>query len=219
MHIRLITRKFCAVLTVALIIFSLPANATTPITTRTILCENPIGSSTYLPGGYVPADRAGTQDDGYSGVVRLTFRIGQNIELNEVVWIRDEERVSTSDVKEGGKILRGFANSEVKRFDVTWMRGTSVVILVKQLETEMPFVAYAEIKAGFGLDKLSSFLAQCTVVDPKANIEEATTKALTRVNEWRKAIDEAALETANAVDAATAVADNAVSVIAPPPKN
>ena len=47
--------------------------AATPV--KNLLCFYPIGASTYLPGGRVPASAGGTVEDAYTGVLRLSLRV------------------------------------------------------------------------------------------------------------------------------------------------
>lgn len=182
---------------------------------RYLICQEPTGSSTYLPGGLVPAERAGTVHDSFSGVLSLTIAADPEAKLLDATWIRESSIVSTIDPAEGAKIRSGYSDPEIKRFDIDWQRGSSATILIKGLGSGAPFVAYADIKAGFGLDKVSSFAAGCAEFTSAVEADKAMSDALTEVS-VQEIIKQAAAQAAvEAVDA-TVSASNAASSPAKP---
>jgi hypothetical protein len=166
-----------------------------------LVCERPSGSSTYLPGGVVPVERAGTGYDAFSGVLNLAVTSDPATKLLDATWIRESSKISTSDPAEGGRIRAGYADPDVKRFDIDWQRGSSVTMLLKGLGSGTPVVAYADIKAGFGLDKVSSFIAVCAEFASKAEVDAEVKDALIRVKEYDAIMEASAREAEAAVDA------------------
>ena len=146
-------------------------------------------------------ERAGTGYDAFSGVLNLTLTSGPNTELLDATWIRESSAISTGDPAEGGRIRAGYADPDVKRFDIDWQRGSSVTILLKGLGSGVPIVAYADIKAGFGLDKVSSFIAACAEFTSKAEFDAGAKDALIRVKEYDATMEAAARKAEAAVDA------------------
>jgi len=170
---------------------------------RYLICQQPTGSSTYLPGGLVPADKARTVPDSFSGVLSLTITPDPDAKLLEATWIRESSIVSTIDPAEGAKIRSGYADPEVKRFEIDWERGSSVTILIKGLGSGAPFVAYADVKAGFGFDRVSSFAAACAEFTFAADADKAMSDALTdvKVQEiFKQAAAQAAEEAVGAIE-------------------
>lgn len=172
-----------------------------------LVCEQPSGSSTYLPGGRVPVDRMGTVPDTFSGLLNLTLTAGPDVKLVDATWVREGSVISSSDPSEGGSVRMGYADDEIKRFDIAWQKGSSATILLKGLELGAPVVAYADIKAGFGLDKVSSFIAVCADFASKEAADAETQNALVRVKERTAALEAAAREGAAAVDQAASEAN------------
>jgi hypothetical protein len=199
-------------------LFALPTLASSQANSqqnRYLICQEPTGSSTYLPGGLVPADRAGTVHDSFSGVLSLTITAGPDANLLEATWIRESSIVSTIDPAEGAKIRSGYSDPEIKRFDIDWQRGSSATILIKGLGSGAPFVAYADIKAGFGLDKVSSFATGCAEFTSAAEADKALSDALMDVSVQEIVKQAAARAAEEAVDA-TVSAPNAASTPAEP---
>jgi hypothetical protein len=96
----------------------------------------------------------------------------------------------------------GYADDEIKRFDIDWQKGSSATILLKGLGSGAPIIAYADIKAGFGLDKVSSFIAVCAEFTSKGAADAETIEALRRVKEHDAALEAAARKAVEAVDRA-----------------
>jgi hypothetical protein len=167
-----------------------------------LVCEQPSGSSTYLPGGRVPVERMGTVPDTFSGLLNLTLTDGPATKLVDATWVREGSAISSSDPSEGGSVRMGYADDEIKRFDIDWQKGSSATILLKGLGSGVAVVAYTDIKAGFGLDKVSSFIVVCSEFTTKAAADAETQNALVRVNEQNAALEAAAREAAAAVDQA-----------------
>jgi hypothetical protein len=182
-----------------------------------LVCQRPSGCSTYLPGGVVPLDMAGTGYDAFSGVLNLTLASDPNTKLLDATWIRESSTISTSDPAEGGRIRAGYADPDVKRFDIDWQRGSSVTILLKGLGSGAPIVAYADIKAGFGLDKVSSFIAACAEFTSKAEVDAEVKDALIRVKEYDATMEAAARKAEAAVDAIESEPKAVVSQSKPKP--
>lgn len=182
---------------------------------RYLICQQPTGSSTYLPGGHVPADKAGTVHDSFSGVLSLTISPDPDAKLLDATWIRESSIISTIDPAEGAKIRSGYADPEVKRFEIDWQRGSSVTILIKGLGSGAPFVAYSDIKAGFGLDRVSSFAAGCAEFTSAAEADKAMSDALMDVSVQEIIMQAAAKAAEEAVDA-TVAAPNTAQVPAKP---
>ncbi len=172
-----------------------------------LVCEQPSGSSTYLPGGRVPVDRMGTVPDAFSGLLNLTLTAGPATKLVDATWIREGSTISSSDPSEGGSVRMGYADDEIKRFDIDWQRGSSATILLKGLGSGVAVVAYTDIKAGFGLDKVSSFIAVCSEFTSKEAANTETQNALVRVKEQAAALEAAAREGAAMVDQAASPAN------------
>ncbi len=167
-----------------------------------LVCEQPSGSSTYLPGGHVPVDRMGTVPDTFSGLLNLTLTAGPATKLVDATWIREGSVISSSDPSEGGSVRVGYADEEIKRFDIDWQKGSSSTILLKGHGSGVAVVAYTDIKAGFGLDKVSSFIVVCSEFTTKAAADAETQNALVRVKEQNAALEAAEREAAAAVDQA-----------------
>ncbi len=183
-----------------------------------LVCQRPSGSSTYLPGGLVSIDRAGTGYDAFSGVLNLTVMSDPDAKLLDATWIRESSTISTSDPAEGGRVRAGYADPDIKRFDIDWQRGSSATILLKGLGSGAPFVAYADIKAGFGLDKVSSFIAACVAFTSKAEADAEVKDALIRVKEYDAIMEATVRKAEEAVDAAASAPTAAGSQAKSKPK-
>ena len=183
-----------------------------------LVCQRPSGSSTYLPGGLVPIDKAGTGYDSFSGVLNLTIVSDPDAKLIDATWIREFSTISSSDPAEGGRVRAGYADPDIKRFDIDWQRGSSATILLKGLGSGAPFVAYADIKAGFGLDKVSSFIAACVEFTSKAEADAEVKDALIRVKEYDAIMEATVRKAEEAVDAAASAPTAAGSEAKSKPK-
>lgn len=126
-----------------------------------LACSNPVGSTMYLPGGIVPPDLAMVrEDDGFTGlvVVELTVRPG-NAQITDVRWLRAEQRLSARETGTMSETVS--SEGGTLRVIVYWASGSSDTILVANLRTEQPILAYTSAYADSGLERVSHYAARC----------------------------------------------------------
>lgn len=133
-----------------------------------LACSNPVGSTMYLPGGIVPPELAMVRDDdGFTGlvIVELTVRPG-NAQITDVRWIRAEQRVSA---RETGSISPTVSSERgTLRAFLYWADGSSDTVLVSNLRTEQPILAYTSAYTDSGLERVSHFAARCDWLPPNS---------------------------------------------------
>ncbi|CAN1544725.1 hypothetical protein MCEMIH15_01908 [Caulobacteraceae bacterium] len=131
----------------------------------TLNCPNPIGSSAYMPGGLVTKEMAlKPSEDGFTGQVLIMLKIGENVKIDNVIWVRNEQTVSA---KSDGLISETYLfESGTIRADIFWGNGGTDSILLSNSSSSQPSLAYTSIITGSRLERIGYYVAQCSRTSP-----------------------------------------------------